>query len=239
MDAERWHNEGQPPRGWQGNVSPDQYADQMVRYVRGLDARVVAVLPFLTDYRSREWASFDTDAAHVALLQRAAEMVPEGARPTYTVHLPKLDAPTFDHWTNAYPHVLAIEGGLSLDPNDPGNWRDGKLVGTKYGISAAVWGGQYDIPSLTEAQALDIYRQHYWQAAGCDALPWPLCLVHFDASVNHGVGMAREFLARAESNPVLYLALRLEFYAKLHSWTSFSVGWTRRIANLLRVVAAG
>lgn len=31
-----------------------------------------------------------------------------------------------------------------------------------------------------------IYRERFWDRAECEALVWPLSLVHFDAAVNHG-----------------------------------------------------
>lgn len=59
-------------RGWQGRgLSPEQYAAQLAEYVNGLDARVVGVLPFLTDYQSGEWQSFDTGPAHDAIVARS------------------------------------------------------------------------------------------------------------------------------------------------------------------------
>ncbi len=47
-----------------------------------------------------------------------------------------------DWRASVLPFTLHQEGGLSLDPKDPGNWTGGKvglgkLLGTKYGIAAA------------------------------------------------------------------------------------------------------
>lgn len=91
VDNDRWNNEGKPPRGWGGNVAPATYADQVTRYARGLDKRVVAILPFLTDYRSREWASFDTAGAAGELLASASQMVPQAT--VHTIHIPAVIAP--------------------------------------------------------------------------------------------------------------------------------------------------
>lgn len=146
----------------------------------------------------------------------------EGAQPT----------PTGDNWQRAYPEVLKIEGGLSLDPNDTGNWYKGKLVGTKYGISAAVWGGQYDIPNLTEAQALEIYKRHYWDAAGCNEMAWPMCLIHFDTAIQHGVGVANALLHYEPTPEEQYLGQRALRYMNDPNWRRFGEAWGVRVDNL-------
>jgi hypothetical protein len=251
VDMERWKNEGKPPRGWVGNIHGEQYANFMTQYTRGLDSRVVAVLPFLTDYRSNTWASFDTYDAHGALLSQRDRMVPQQAyiaeAPTVTLHIPSIQTgtststphPPADNWLRAYPFVLAFEGGLSLDPDDRGNYYAGELIGTKYGISAAVWGGQYDIRNLTKEQALDIYRQHYWQASGADKLPWPMCLIHFDTATNAGVGQANRLLAMAGDDPYLYLLRRLQWYHSLEQWPTYGRAWSNRVYSLADIVTRG
>lgn len=90
VDKARWDREG-GNRGWQGNVSPDQYAEMIQHHVRGSDKRVVGALIFITDYRNREWNSFDTGPAHNALLARKDNMVPQNT--AHQVHLPSIEAP--------------------------------------------------------------------------------------------------------------------------------------------------
>lgn len=221
--------------GWRKYVTPNTYAAQVQQYIARCDTRVQGVCLYMTDYHNEQWESFDTHPAHEQLLA-VKDVRPGVPSASHSVYLPNLQTiPSDDNWRRAYPHVLRIEGGLSLDPNDPGNWYQGKLVGTKFGISAAVWGGQYDIPNLTEAQALDIYRQHYWRAAGCENLPWPLCLVVFDTAVNHGVGVAQELLGQ-HSDPVDYLAARMLVYVRLANWARYGVAWGNRVKALLDVV---
>lgn len=141
-----------------------------------------------------------------------------------------------DTWEASYPFVLNIEGGMSLDPNDPGNWYNGQLVGTKYGISAAVWGGQYDIHNLTQAQALDIYRKHYWEASGADKLPWPMCLIVFDTAINHGVGVAQKLLSSQPSQEEIYLGQRALRYFDDPNWRLYGEAWGVRVGNLHDIV---
>jgi lysozyme family protein len=67
--------------------------------------------------------------------------------------------------TLAIDKVIKHEGGLSLDPADPGNWTGGargagELRGTNFGISAAAY-PTLDIKSLTEADARLIYARDY------------------------------------------------------------------------------
>lgn len=80
VDKPRWDKEG-GNRGWQGNVSPDVYAEMIEYHITHSDRRVVAGLIFITDYRNNEWQNFDTNAAHNALLSRKDRMVPQAAPP--------------------------------------------------------------------------------------------------------------------------------------------------------------
>lgn len=168
---------------------------------------------------------------------------------------------TIDNFGRAVTFTLRpdIEGGLSLDPEDKGNWtggevRKGELVGTKFGISAAAY-PTLDIRNLAWRDAVEIYRRDYWVRAGCDRLPPRLAVAVFDMAVNHGVSNAVKMLqetvgttkdgvfgpktaaaARAldqDSVLVDLLALRLEFYRALKTYARYGKGWTRRTLKLL------
>jgi lysozyme family protein len=54
--------------------------------------------------------------------------------------------------------ICLHEGGFQNRVDDPGNWRDGKLVGTKFGISAKAFPAE-DIQALTIDRAEDLYEQ--------------------------------------------------------------------------------
>lgn len=245
VDKARWDKEG-GNRGWQGNMSPDQYAEMIEYHIRNSDRRVVAALPFITDFRNREWQSFDTAPAHNALLARKERMAPQVAlnatTPPVTTHLPAIGtgttAPTSgDNWQRSIAWVLAREGGFQANPADQGNYYNGKLIGTKYGISAASWGGLFDIPALTVEQAKEIYFRHYWQPSGASDLPWPACLVVFDSAVLHGVGTAQAWVAEVGTNAFAIAAKRLHVYTRLKNWPDFGAGWTNRTADLLEECA--
>lgn len=77
-------------------------------------------------------------------------------------------------WDVAAARTLALEGGLSLDGNDGGNWTGGRpgsgeLRGTRYGISAASYPDE-DIQNLTKERALEIARRDFWDVPGLQAL---------------------------------------------------------------------
>ncbi|MFP3554251.1 glycosyl hydrolase 108 family protein [Paraburkholderia sp. SIMBA_049] len=106
-----------------------------------------------------------------------------------------------DNFTRAFTLVVGIEAGLSMDPEDPGNWTGhakgvGILKGTKYGISAAAY-PSLDIANLTLVQAKAIYLADYWNDVRADALPWPLACYVFDAAVNQGQPKAKLLLQAA------------------------------------------
>ena len=165
----------------------------------------------------------------------------------------------------AFAVVVGNEGGFTANPADPGNWTGGKvnkgrLIGTNWGISAAAF-PTLDIAHLTQTQAASIYQVLYWQKAGCDALPYPLALLVFDAAVNNGVGAAVRFLqqtvntgADGVAGPATAAAVRLalgngspdrvlllcsEFQARrlmlmasLPTWSTFGLGWARRLCRM-------
>lgn len=142
--------------------------------------------------------------------------------------------------------VLAFEGAMSNDPNDPGGL-------TKYGISQKAY-PDLDIAGLTREQAGLIYLRDYWNACRCDELPWPLRLPVFDAAVNQGQGTAAKILqglvgvakdgvigaktiaaARQFDSVQLaenYLAERLLVYTHAQGFERFGRGWFRRVIQL-------
>lgn len=136
--------------------------------------------------------------------------------------------------------VLNLEGGHSLDPNDSGNWTGGQqgvgeLKGTKFGISAAAY-PFLDIENITKQEAIDLYHQDYWRAAGCDMLTPALAVLVFDTAVNSGVATAQSLL-RESSNLLDYIARRFQHYAGLTQFDTYGKGWTRRFATVVQFAA--
>lgn len=158
----------------------------------------------------------------------------------------------------ALSHVLAMEGGWTDDPHDPGG-------PTNKGITLAVYARERgieltsanlaelksDLRTIPDALVRSIYETRYWQPARCPALRPSLALMHFDAAVNHGVGAAARFLQEAlgveidgEIGPITlraagiadprqalarYAAVRRQRYRALPHFWRFGRGWLRRV----------
>lgn len=168
------------------------------------------------------------------------------------------DSGQTDVFARALAHVLKMEGGYSDDPYDPGG-------PTNRGVTLAVfakWHGE-TVDAASRARLIDglkrisdetvqrIYHERYWQPSSAGLLPKPLALMHFDASVNHGVGGAIRMLQSAvgttsdgEIGPQTLAAIaamptttsvaryaeirRARYRALPHFWR-FGRGWLRRV----------
>jgi hypothetical protein len=108
VDAVRWQHEG-GNRGWRGNMEPDAYAVDLAWYADQCDTRVVAVLPFLTDYRSREWESFDTAPAHDDIVALARM-----AQGDHTVHIPAVVVQPVNDTPQVTPQVGALDPAVMM-----------------------------------------------------------------------------------------------------------------------------
>ena len=169
------------------------------------------------------------------------------------------DAKVFDH---ALRHVLAMEGGFTDDPHDPGG-------PTNNGITLEVfarWKG-VTIDAVSRARLIDdlkripddvvraIYEARYWRPGRCGDLPTSLGFFHFDASVNHGVSGAARLLQAAlgvsvdgaigpetlraaqlrSTSSILekYAEARRARYRKLPHFWRFGRGWLNRVEKTL------
>lgn len=147
------------------------------------------------------------------------------------------------------------EGGLSLDPNDPGNWTggrcgDGKLIGSKFGISAAAH-PDCDIAGLTLDAANRIRKDDYWDEVKGDFLPGWVAFIVADAAYMSGPDrairqlqaalgavvdgflgdhtIAAALAAKPEALLPEFAARRFLFLTTLADWPSQKGGWTRRL----------
>ena len=87
--------------------------------------------------------------------------------------------------------IVAREGGFVNDPDDPGGaTRHGVTIGTLRRLGIDVTGdgqvNEADVRMLTEAQAVEIFIRHYFEAPGLAALPEALQPSVFDMYVNAG-----------------------------------------------------
>ena len=76
--------------------------------------------------------------------------------------------------------------------DDSGNWRDGELVGTKFGIDAASH-KEVDIDALTLETATEIYWQE-WCQAGIETFAPGIGEAYFNCRVNCGRGTAQTLM---------------------------------------------
>lgn len=153
---------------------------------------------------------------------------------------------TFDE---AFDRLIDHEGGYVNDPKDPGGE-------TKFGISKRQYPG-LDIKNLTREDARLIYGSDYWGRARCDELLPSVAYQVFDGAVNSGIENSVRWLQRAlgvaddgHVGPTtmcaasnmdacqtirLFNAERLIFLTKLTTFDRFGRGWTRRVADNLKV----
>ena len=102
------------------------------------------------------------------------------------------------NFETALSFVLGSEGGKSNHPKDRGGKTNmGVTAGTLARARKAGIVAQADVYMLTRAEAAAIYKAFYWRPCRADDMPWPLCALHFDAAVNHGLGGAGKLLQRA------------------------------------------
>ncbi len=158
----------------------------------------------------------------------------------------------------ALAHVLEMEGGWTEDPHDPGG-------PTNFGVTLAVLAAYRGIavdatsfPLLRQAlrdigrdEVRAIYLRRYWQPCRAEAMPPAFALMHFDASVNHGLGASSRLLQQAvgvdidgeigpatlaacAAQPVSrllqrYADLRRARYRSLPHFWRFGRGWLARV----------
>jgi lysozyme family protein len=170
-------------------------------------------------------------------------------------------------FARALAHVLAMEGGYSEDPYDPGG-------PTNLGITLAEfarWRGVHldagnfaalkaDLRRLDRAEAARIYKANYWDAAFCGFLPAAVAVFHFDCAVNQGVAGAARMLqqalavdidarigpitiAAAQTAPVAstlarYADARRAHYRSLSTFWRFGRGWLSRVDTTLALARA-
>lgn len=154
--------------------------------------------------------------------------------------------------------VLHHEGGWSNHPLDPGGatnkgitlrtyrrWAKGRLgyVPTKD-----------DLREIPSKHVMTIYRENYWDAVNGLLLPAGVDLMIFDAAVNKGPTRAKKILQKAigvkddgiigpktldalGDKPARAVIIEIDarrglFYALLKPFSTFGLGWMRRLADV-------
>lgn len=152
--------------------------------------------------------------------------------------------------------VLGKEGGFQKNPKDRGNYAKGRLVGTKYGISARSY-PEVDIPNLTVEKAKEIYFRDFWQKMKLHLLDnKELILQIFDMAIHAYVATAVKLLQQIVKTKIdgilgkktaeaankekkiveMYKEKRIEYYKRIceldPSQKVFLRGWIARAENL-------
>lgn len=246
MNLQGWRSFFSEPRDYVKWLDQAQAGVRSRLLNNGSPLRLHSFQVFTFDH-SKPWGSFDIRWEVAKLMETYdwADVREEDPAPpppkspaASVLHMPFVSTPVHvptaseqeENWRKAVDFTLGWEGGYVNDPADPGGE-------TRWGISKNAH-PELDIRNLTREEAIQIYHKEYWLGSGSHQLPWPLCLVHFDSAVNSGVVNANYWLQAAEYEPTRYLALRLRAYTKLETWQRFGAGWTRRICDLMEVVAA-
>lgn len=142
--------------------------------------------------------------------------------------------------------LLKHEGGYVNHPKDPGGE-------TNFGIAKRSY-PHLNMKTLTKEEAIEIYRQDFWEKCKIELLPPALRLIVFDCAVNQGPGVAVGLLQAAvgakvdgalgpetltklqglNAQKVLekYAALRLERYQRNPKFAYFGDGWTKRLLDV-------
>ena len=135
------------------------------------------------------------------------------------------------------PFIFKWEGGYDNDPDDPGGE-------THFGIDKRSH-PDVDIKALTRDGAARIYWSDYWVRNACEAKPWPLGEVFFNACVNCGAGRAGKLLAVAGDKEganaaSAFLDEQEGFYQRLADakprLRKYLRGWLARTADLRRTL---
>lgn len=111
-------------------------------------------------------------------------------------------------FNKAHKYIVKEEGGYQDMPNDSGNYTDGLLIGTNYGISADTLKSYLgrtpskdDMKNLSFNDAVIIYIQNYWSKILGDKIKnQSVALLIYDGSVNQGRGAMRSVVGNAMKN---------------------------------------
>lgn len=145
--------------------------------------------------------------------------------------------PFLSDWQRSRAFTARWEGDYTEAPWDPGNWTgsragEGKLLGTKYGISGHSY-PNLNIKNLTREEADEIYYRDYWLPSGADKLPWPECLYVFDTAINFGVARAKQWWSESGGKRDVFLARRLKAYRQSAAWPQAGNAWVDRVVQMV------
>lgn len=164
------------------------------------------------------------------------------------------------NYPECYKAVRKFEGGNDDDPQDPGGRTSRGIIQREWNKYRETHPGRpADVWQASEADVAAIYKQDYWDAQSCDALPSGVDETIFDYGVNSGIGRAPKVLRRCLHMPdnapyrdvlgkvaslsttqtsTLINAIndeRLQFLKNLKTWPRFGGGWSRRVLQVREI----
>ncbi len=143
------------------------------------------------------------------------------------------------NFKSAMVRMFGAEGEYSNHKNDKGGE-------TMYGVTKDTLSDykkkhpefkNVNINNITKEQASRIYYDEYWKKSGADKIKDKnLAYVHFDATVNHGIGNSRKFLEQSGGDFDKYIEIRRKFYNDIiknkPSQNVFYKGWINRLDEI-------
>lgn len=131
--------------------------------------------------------------------------------------------------------ILKQEGSKTV-------WNDNGKGPSKFGILQSTL-KEYDprgeivrhVKDLDEPKAKKIYKM-IWDRAGCDDLPYPMNIIHFDTYI-HRPRIANHALKVSDGDPLTYLKSRISFLQGMKSYRKYGNAWENRIGQLSQLFA--
>jgi len=157
------------------------------------------------------------------------------------------------------PKLLNFEGGFQNDPEDRGNFFQGKLIGTNKGISAAMYKNLFGeepteekMKALTEEDVKAVYKERYWDENRVGEMPPESQEIAFNMFVMTSARNATKAIQRAagitetgkmdnKTLAALQATTPEEIWVEYHkylkslkSYTKFGKGWKSRYQTILK-----
>jgi lysozyme family protein len=145
---------------------------------------------------------------------------------------------TAANYLECFAFTGKYEGGRADNPHDPG----GRTMAGVTQAAYDAWRRKQGLPvknvfDSLPAERAQIFREMYWEKAGCDQLPSGVDLCVFDFAVNSGPARALGVLRRCGgpkqgARQLIHdiCAYRLSFLHGLRTWRYFGRGWGARVA---------
>lgn len=160
-----------------------------------------------------------------------------------------------EHFISIMQSVLIFEGGFSDIIDDPGGATHYGITQETYNIYNSKKGlPQKSVKYITLDEVYDCYYRYYYRPAGCDTLPSAISFVHFDTSINFGIGGSKKLLLKTLKSQniakidtlqdkeiaLAYIEIRKERRYEIVSYNEkkrkFLKGWLNRDLKLSEII---